>query len=139
MEENTLKKIPNAIVLFDGICNFCNSSVQFIINRDPKAYFRFASMQGETGQKILRDQQLPDYMGSFVLIENGRTYIRSTAALRICKHLNGIWKIGILFLAIPSPVRDIIYNFIAHNRYKWFGKSDSCMIPSPEERNRFLD
>lgn len=96
-------------------------------------------MQGETGQKILREHHISDYMGSIVLIENGKIYMKSTAALRICKHLQGFWKMGVLFLAIPTPIRNFVYHVIAHNRYKWFGKRESCMIPEPDVRHRFLD
>ncbi|MBW5448097.1 DUF393 domain-containing protein [Cohnella sp. CFH 77786] len=128
-----------AIILFDGVCNFCNSSVQFIINRDPQGYFYFASMQGKKGQEILHDYKLDGYFGSFVLIDQGRPYLKSSAALRIFRHLSGLWKIGYLLLIIPSPMRDMVYNFIAKNRYKWFGKRDRCMIPTVEIRSRFLD
>lgn len=132
-------KKPNAVVLFDGVCNFCDSSVQFIIKRDPASYFTFASMQGNKGQELLRQHHLTGYLGSLVLIENGKLYLKSTAALRICKNLKGLWKIGYLFLAVPAPLRNILYNFIANHRYKWFGKKESCTLPSPEKRNRFLD
>jgi predicted DCC family thiol-disulfide oxidoreductase YuxK len=134
-----LDKTTNAIVLFDGVCNFCNNSVKFIIERDPDAYFSFASMQGSTGQEVLRTYHLDDYFGSFVLIDNGKLYLKSSAALRICKHLKGFWKIGYFFLIVPVPIRDFFYNFIASNRYKWFGKRESCMLPSPDIRNRYLD
>jgi predicted DCC family thiol-disulfide oxidoreductase YuxK len=131
------KKI-NAIVLFDGECNFCNNSVQFILKRDPKGYFNFATLQGKTGQDIVNKNQL-NGMDGIILIENGKLYHKSTAALRICKHLKGAWKICYLFIVVPKPIRNMVYDYIAKNRYKWFGKRDSCMIPSPEIRNRFLD
>jgi len=127
------------IILFDGICNLCNSAVQFIIKHDNKKLFRFASLQSETGQKLLSEYDLPlNEMNSFILIENGKAYNRSTAALRVAKKLNGIltWLYG--FIIIPKIFRDSIYDWIAANRYKWFGKKEECMIPTPELKARFL-
>lgn len=126
------------ILLFDGECNFCDHSVQFIIKRDPAAIFTFASLQGDAGQQLLKQFQVPADINSFVLIDNGTVYYRSSAALRVCKHLKGIWKVGYLFLIIPRPIRDAFYKIIAKNRYKWFGKKSSCMLPSPDIRKRFL-
>ncbi|QDP41992.1 thiol-disulfide oxidoreductase DCC family protein [Radiobacillus deserti] len=126
------------IILFDGECNFCDKSVQFVMKRDPNAQFKFASLQSEIGQELLRKYNAPTDMDSFVLIENKSCYFQSSAALRVCKHLKGLWKIAYCFLIIPKPVRDFFYGIIAKNRYKWFGKRDSCRIPSPEERERFL-
>jgi predicted DCC family thiol-disulfide oxidoreductase YuxK len=139
MDKKLNDKMPNAIILFDGVCNFCDSSVQFIIKRDPESYFTFASMQGNKGQEILSQHHLTGYLGSLVLIENGKLYLKSTAALRICKNLKGLWKLCYLFIAVPAPLRSFIYNYIANHRYKWFGKKESCTLPSPEIRNRFWD
>lgn len=127
------------IILFDGECNLCNSSVQFILKRDRIGYFQFASLQGEVGTKLLQQYDLQLDLNSFFLIEDGRFYSKSSAALRVCKHLDGAWKIFSIFLVVPSPIRDFFYKLIAKNRYKWFGKQESCMIPTPEIRNRFLD
>lgn len=127
------------IILFDGVCNFCNSSVQFIIKRDPKGAFKFASLQSEIGQKLLKQVGLKEDIDSFVLIEGDQYFLKSTAALRICGKLNGAWRILSFLIIIPAPIRDYIYSILAKNRYKWFGKKDSCMLPSPEVRNRFLD
>ncbi|WP_066398252.1 thiol-disulfide oxidoreductase DCC family protein [Neobacillus mesonae] len=127
------------IILFDGVCNFCNSSVQFIIKRDPKGHFKFASLQGEIGQQLLNQHGLNSKMDSFVLIEDDNIFFESTAALRVCRKLKGGWKLLAGLFIVPSPLRNSIYKIIAKNRYKWFGKKDSCMLPRPEWRNRFLD
>ncbi|RXJ04141.1 thiol-disulfide oxidoreductase DCC family protein [Anaerobacillus alkaliphilus] len=128
-----------AVVLFDGVCNFCNSSVQFIIERDQKGYFQFASLQSEIGQKLVAEYGVPKQIESLVLIEGGQYYLKSTAALRICRKLSGFWKALSIFLIVPSLVRNIFYDFIARNRYKWFGKKTACTLPSPEIRKRFLE
>lgn len=127
------------IILFDGVCNLCNSSVQFILKRDRKGQFGFASLQGEVGQKLIHKFGLNPDINSFVLIENEKVYLESTAALKVCKGLTGGWKLFAAFLIIPRPIRDVVYKIIANNRYKWFGKKESCMLPLPEWKNRFLD
>lgn len=131
-------KSDNAIVLFDGVCNFCNSSINFIIKRDKKGYFKFAPLQSEIAQKLVGDktESMPE---SVILIENGKTYDRSSAALRIAKKLDGLWPVLFVFIILPKPLRDTVYNLIGRNRYKWFGKTEACMIPTPEVRSRFLD
>jgi predicted DCC family thiol-disulfide oxidoreductase YuxK len=126
------------IILFDGVCNFCDSSVQFIIKRDPNGYFQFAPLQGETGKKLLKEFGLIENLDSIVYIEDDRFYKKSVAALKICKNLEGVWRLFVIFKIIPTPIRDFFYDIVAKKRYKWFGKKDSCMIPSPEIRNRFL-
>ncbi|MGE6259123.1 thiol-disulfide oxidoreductase DCC family protein [Heyndrickxia sporothermodurans] len=126
------------IILFDGICNFCNNSVQFIIKRDPHAYFKFASLQSDIGKRLLKEYGLHDDIDSFVLIEKNSCYLKSSAAIHVCKHLKGMWKLLYMFRFIPPPIRNIAYDIIARNRYKWFGKKESCMLPSKEERERFL-
>lgn len=131
-------KSGSAIVLFDGVCNFCNSSINFIIKRDKKRYFHFAPLQSDIAQKIVGDKTKP-MPESVILIENGRTYDRSSAALRIAKKLDGLWPVLYIFILLPKPIRDWVYNLIGRNRYKWFGKTEACMIPTPEVRSRFLD
>lgn len=131
-------KSDNAIVLFDGVCNFCNSSINFIIKRDKKGYFKFAPLQSEIAQKLVGDKTKP-MPESVILIKNGKTYDRSSAALRIAKKLDGLWPVLYIFLILPKPLRDAVYNLIGRNRYKWFGKMEACMIPTPEVRSRFLD
>lgn len=126
------------IVLFDGECNFCNASVQFIIKRDIKNRFYFASLQSEIGQKLLREHNVPEQLDSFVLFDGRNCYYQSTAALRVCRHLKGAYKLVYSFIIIPKPVRNLVYKFIAKNRYKWFGKVESCLIPTPEVKERFL-
>lgn len=126
------------IILFDGECNFCDSSVQFIIKRDPKRLFQFASLQSDIGKELLKKHHAPQTIDSFVLIENNHCYFKSSAALRVCKHLRGAWKLLYVLLVVPRPLRDFFYELVAKNRYKWFGKKESCMLPSVEERKRFL-
>mgnify|MGYP001272979165 CR=1 FL=1 len=125
------------IILFDGVCNLCNGAVQFVIKRDKQEQFMFGSLQGQAGQAYLRRFGL-DFT-SFVLIEDDKAYTRSTAALRTAKHLGGLWKLLYVFIIVPRFIRDAVYNRIAGNRYKWFGKKDACMVPTPALRARFLD
>ncbi|MFT5124937.1 MAG: putative DCC family thiol-disulfide oxidoreductase YuxK [Kiritimatiellia bacterium] len=126
------------VVLFDGVCNLCTRSVQFIIKRDPKKHFRFASLQSDEAKHLLAAHQASSDLSSIQLIEGGRLYDRSSAALRICRHLNGLWPLLFGFIVIPKVLRDMVYNWIARNRYAWFGKTESCMLPSPETADRFL-
>ena len=128
-----------AIVLFDGVCNFCNGWVNFIIERDRNNHFSFAPLQSAAARDILSRHQIDkDETDSVVLIENDQAYTCSTAALKIAKGLGGIWGLAYPFIVVPSFIRDAIYKWIARNRYKWFGKKDICMIPTPEVRERFL-
>ena len=130
----------NKIVLFDGVCNLCNRSVQFIIKHDKKKQFRFASLQGRYGQEFLKKYDLPaDNFNSFILLEDDKAYTRSTGALRMLKHLGGGWRLFYGFIILPKFIRDSVYNWVARNRYKWFGKRDECMIPTPELKTRFFD
>lgn len=126
------------IILFDGECNFCDQSVKFIIKRDPNGLYKFASLQSDIGKELLNKHNVQEDIDSFVLIEGGNCYIKSSSALRVCRNLKGAWKLAYFLLVIPRPFRDLFYGIVAKNRYKWFGKRDSCMLPSPEERKRFL-
>ena len=127
------------IIFFDGVCNLCSHAVQFIIERDAKSQFRFASLQSEFAREQLAVFAIdPEKIDSIALIENGKIYQRSTAALRIAKRLNGLWPMLYSFTVIPRFVRDSVYEWIAKNRYKWFGKTESCWIPTPELKDRFL-
>lgn len=128
----------NPIVLFDGDCHFCDYSVQFIIKRDPKAIFTFASLQSEVGRKIQSRFHVPQHIDSLLLITQDHVYYKSSAALHICKHLSGLWKLLYILILIPSPLRNWAYDLIAKNRYRWFGKKMQCNIPTPDERSRFL-
>ena len=131
---------PQPIILFDGVCNLCAWAVRFIIERDPRAVFRFAALQSDAGQKLLVEHGLErGSMDSFVLVENGRAHLESSAALHVACHLAGAWPLCFAFIILPRMVRDPLYRVIARNRYRWFGKTDSCMMPTPELRARFLD
>lgn len=126
-----------SLVLFDGECNFCDSTVQFIISRDPKGQFHFASLQSEKGIAILTQYQLPKDLSTIVLIQDGRAYKQSTAVLRILKKLRTGWKWLCVLSILPAFIRNFIYSIIAKNRYRWFGQKKDCQIPSPEIRERF--
>ncbi|AST07451.1 hypothetical protein AF2641_11495 [Anoxybacillus flavithermus] len=126
------------IVLFDGVCHFCSATVRFIIERDEKAYFRFASLQSEAGQALLKKYHIPQQLDSFILIDECTYYVKSTAALRVCKHLRGFWKYLYWLILIPFPIRDRVYDWIAKNRYRWFGKKDCCFVPTEDIKKRFL-
>ena len=129
----------HAIVLFDGVCNFCNSKINFIIRHDKRDYFRFAPLQSDIGKKYLSEHHInTSETDSFILVEDGKTYDRTTAALRIAKKLNGGWPLMYGFIIVPPFIRDIVYRIIAKNRYKWWGKKDSCMVPTPDVRAKFL-
>lgn len=131
---------PPYIVLFDGVCNLCDSAVQFVLKRDTGKRFLFGSLQGEAGQQYLQKHHLPvDQFNSFVLIEGEKAYTRSTAVLRLLKHLGKGWQLLYAFVIIPPFIRDAGYRFIARNRYRWFGKKEECRVPTVEERSRFLE
>jgi len=130
----------NPILLFDGVCNLCNSIVQFIIRRDPSHKFKFASMQSSAGQAILNSFHIPGFNNdTFVLVCGDKYYTRSTAALTVLKILGGGWKIFYAFILVPSFIRDAVYQFVARIRYRVFGKRTNCMIPSDDSRSRFLE
>lgn len=126
------------VILFDGVCNFCDASVQFILERDPNETFNFASLQSEAGQKLLKKYNVPEDMDSMILIENDKVYYKSAAALRISRHLKGAWKLLYALIIVPAPIRNVVYDLIARNRFKWFGQKESCMLPPPNVRKRFL-
>jgi len=127
------------VVLFDGVCNLCNASLDFIVERDGASAFRFASLQSEAGQALLRRFQLPtDEHRSLVLVEGDRYYTRSSAALRIARRLGGLWPLLYAFIVVPRFLRDAAYDVVARNRYHWFGKRDTCRVPTPELKSRFL-
>ena len=127
------------VVFFDGVCNLCNGAVDFIIRRDASSYFSFASLQADLAAKVLPPEDVAGDLDSIVLSEEGTLYRRSTAALRIARKLSGLWPLLYVFIIVPAPIRDLIYRLIATYRYKWFGRSESCRIPSPELASRFLD
>ena len=130
----------SSILLYDGVCNFCNQSVQFVLNHEKNTAIQFASLQSKIGQSLLKASQLPeDYTDSLVFLESGQVYTQSSAALHISKYLKFPYSLGIVLLIVPKVIRDYIYRIVAKNRYKWFGKNDSCMLPTTSQRSRFLD
>ncbi len=127
------------IILFDGVCNMCNASVNFIIDRDKANKFKFASLQSETGKYLLvKFQKDAEKLDSVVLITQDKLYDKSSAALKIASMLPFPYPLSILFRVFPKALRDIVYDYIAKNRYKWFGKKDACRIPDAETKSRFL-
>lgn len=127
------------VVLFDGVCNVCESSAQFIIRHDPEGKIKMASLQSEVGQQLLAWAGLPrEDFDTMVFIEGGRAWLRSTAALRVARHLRSPWHLLGVLLILPAFVRDLGYKLIASNRYRWFGQKTECMMPTPDIRARFL-
>lgn len=127
------------VVVFDGVCNFCNSSVGFIIHRDRKAKFLFAPLQSEVAGQLLAGAGAPNPLpDSMAVVMNGRAYFRSAAAIRIAAGLRFPWPLLAVFWVIPWFIRDCVYDFIARRRYRWFGKREACMVPSPDVAARFL-
>lgn len=127
------------VIFFDGLCCFCSFWVKFVIRRDPRGKFRFAPLQSPMGREACRRLNLPeDPPQSVILKENNRYFIQSTASLRILKELSGLWPLLYALIAVPAPLRNLVYRFIATNRYRWFGKEESCFVPTPEIRSRFL-
>ena len=127
------------VVLFDGVCNLCNSVVIFLIKRDRKKVLFFTALQSEEGQKILKSNHLKvDNFDSFVLYHKGKVYQKSSAGIRVLAKLGGLWLLMSIFLIVPTPIRNWVYSLIANNRYKWWGQKDACMIPTPELKSRFL-
>lgn len=127
------------IIIFDGICNLCNFAVDFILKRDKREVFVFVASQKEAGKKIIAKLGLKDSdIESLYLVEDQKIYHKSTAILRILKRLSFPWNLGYVFIVIPRPIRDFVYNIIAKNRYRWFGKRETCRLPIEEEKGRFL-
>ena len=129
-----------AVVLFDGVCNLCNALVRFVIARDPNAHFQFAALTSDAAKRLLQaagaSSALPD---SVVLVDEGRVFIRSDAALRIARRLRFPWRLAYTLRIVPRGLRDRLYDLIVSRRYRWFGRRDSCLVPSPAIRKRFLD
>jgi predicted DCC family thiol-disulfide oxidoreductase YuxK len=139
-----------AVVLFDGVCNFCDASVNFVIEHDAEGYFKFAPLQSEAGRKLAAEHGLrsepdakhtaadPIPIDSVILVEDGKAYTHSTAALRIARRLGGLWSLLYGLIVIPKPIRDFFYRLFAKHRYRIFGRKDECMLPTPEVKARFL-
>lgn len=129
----------SAIILFDGVCNFCNGSVNFIIERDTENYFKFAPLQSDIAQTLLEKHKIDKAStDSVILIENGTAYTHSTAALRVARRLDGAWSLFYVFIAVPKFIRDFFYKLFAKYRYRLFGKTEACMMPTPEIRGKFI-
>jgi len=126
------------IIFFDGVCNLCNGAINFIIDRDKKAYFKFAPLQSKISKKYIPESVIKN-TDSIILWEGDQLHSKSTAALKVARHLDGAWKGLYVLIIIPKFIRDFIYDFIAKNRYKWFGKRDSCRMPTEDIKNRFLE
>jgi predicted DCC family thiol-disulfide oxidoreductase YuxK len=130
------------VVLFDGVCNLCNGTVSFLIDHDPQGTLRFGSLQSDAGRQLLTANGFGPAadgpISTILLFEDGRLYDRSTAALRIARHLGLPYRVLSWLMVVPRPLRDAVYGFVARNRYRWFGKSETCRVPTPELRARFL-
>ncbi|HVI43334.1 MAG TPA: thiol-disulfide oxidoreductase DCC family protein [Chitinophaga sp.] len=127
------------IILFDGVCNFCNASINFVIRHDRKGYFHFAPLQSAVAAQLGQQYHFsPSALSSVVLVENGKAYTKSGAALHIAKRLPLPWKLAFIFIVVPPFIRDRVYGWIARNRYRWFGKQEACMVPTADVRSRFL-
>ena len=127
------------VILFDGVCNLCNASVLFIIDRDPRGHFAFAPLQSDYAAAQLREHgRQGDGLTTVILIEDGQVYDRSSAALRIARRLSGLWPLLSVFRIVPRPLRDLAYDWLARHRYRWFGRTEACRLPTPELRTRFL-
>jgi predicted DCC family thiol-disulfide oxidoreductase YuxK len=128
-----------AVILFDGVCNLCNGAVRFVIERDPAGRFQFAALQSAAAARLVGSRSRDRLPDSIVLVEDGRLWTRSTAALRIARRLRFPWPAAYAMIVVPRPLRDWIYNLVARNRYTWFGRRDACMVPAPALQARFLE
>ena len=129
----------SSVILFDGVCNLCSGAAQFVIERDAAARFRFAALQSPVAARLIESTRIGDRLDSIVLVEDGRVWTQSTAALRIARRLRFPWPAAYAMIVVPRPLRDWIYNLVARNRYRWFGQREACMVPTPALRGRFLD
>ncbi len=134
-----MKNTDNSVLLFDGVCNLCNNMVQFIIQRDTAAKIKFATLQSDYGQTILKKLNLPTHQfDTLVFIKGDQYFLKSSAVLQVLKETGGIWKLFYLLIYVPVPLRDFVYNFVAKTRFTLFGKRESCMLPSENTKKRFL-
>ena len=126
-------------ILFDGVCNLCDHSVQFVLKREKQPRILFAALQSNAGKELAAQFKITENdLSSFIFVENGYVFRKSTAALKVCRHLKGAWPLCYLLMIVPRFLRDSIYDYVAKNRYKWYGKKESCLLPSPEQRHRFI-
>jgi len=130
----------NPVIFFDGVCNLCNASVQFILERDKHKYFQFTALQGNYAKAILPELGAnANQLNSILLLEGGKIYQKSSAALKIAKKLSGFWPLLYVFITVPKFMRDWVYDIVAKNRYKCWGRQESCWVPTPELKSRFYD
>ena len=128
------------VILFDGVCNLCNGAVNWLIKRDKKNIFKFASLQSAYGKQVIEQNKLTNqYLNTIVLVENNKVYLRSIAVLRVLKHLGGVYKLAYIFIVLPVPVLNFFYNIVAKYRYRWFGKTDSCRVPDASLKEKFIE
>lgn len=128
------------VILFDGVCNLCNSTVQWVLKKDRKNRFKFSSLQSKYGEKVLIGNELPlSHFDSFLYLRQEKLLQKSTAALWVVKDLGGLWSLLFVFILIPPFIRDSVYSWVAKNRYRWFGKRESCMMPQAQWKNKFID
>jgi predicted DCC family thiol-disulfide oxidoreductase YuxK len=127
------------LVIFDGVCNLCNGSVRFILRHEAAPVLRFVPFQSPAGERLMRKHGFdPSDVRTFVLLADGRVYVKSDAAIRIARHFRGAWRYLALGRVVPRPIRDRAYDLVARNRYRWFGRIQACMVPTPELRARFV-
>ncbi|MEL6923463.1 MAG: thiol-disulfide oxidoreductase DCC family protein [Bacteroidota bacterium] len=141
MKANWQQKLKQgkAIILFDGVCNLCNGLVQFVLPRDTQQLFNFAALQSETGAAIQQAYGFdPNNLKTFIILHGDEVLTRSSAALFLLQRLGGLWSLMRICWIVPRPLRDLVYNFVARNRYRWFGREESCMLPQPEWMERFV-
>jgi predicted DCC family thiol-disulfide oxidoreductase YuxK len=138
--DKVVENINHPVILFDGVCNLCNAAVRFVIKRDKRNRFLFASLQSSFGQQQLSKERLNSVeLQTIVLLKENKVFLQSDAALEIARHLSGIWPAFYLLKIFPRFIRDAVYNFISRNRYNFFGKTESCMIPDPKLRAKFIE
>ncbi len=132
-------QVKSPVLLFDGVCNLCNGAVQWVLLRDRRGVFRFAALQSDTGQAMLRQFGFAaEDFDTVVLIDGDRVFTRSDAALEVVRRIGGFWPVLYAFKIIPRPIRDAVYNWVARNRYRWFGRQEQCMLPRKEWMSRFV-
>ncbi len=138
-KQKNIVSADHSVIFFDGICNLCNNSVKFIIRHDKKRVFKFAAFQSKISEELLRDFDIDESIDSVILLKKNKIYVKSDAAFEIIKDFSFFWKLLMIFKILPKFIRDSVYDYIAKNRYKWFGKRDECMIPTKELQSLFLE